>query len=192
MDSTWCHGHPTVWAKLEGQHAPRLPARSAHGSPRPRTCRHRQSRHCRLQAAVVPSPSSQHACPAEEAEHNQSQVPGPASERRGKLGLSHQRGVVAQADKASCLPAWHQACMLTSAPLQLQMALQIAFVISQCIGVPAQLQRCTSAWQLWSAVSFVQNHQLLQPALAHACADAATDAQQDLPSNARDLCPPMH
>ena len=146
MDFT-CHDvHPTAWAKLEGQHAPRLPARSAHGTPLPRTCRHRQSRHCRLQAAVVPSSSSQHVCSAEEAEHNQSHVPGLESEGHAKLGLLQQRGVIAQADKASCLPAWHQACMLTSIPLQLQMALQIAFVILQRIGVPAQLQQCMSAW----------------------------------------------
>ena len=102
---------------------------------------------------MVPSPSSQHVCPAEEAEHNQSHVPGQESEGRGKLGLLQQRGVVAQADKASCLPAWHQACMLTSIPLQLQMALQIAFVISLRIGVPAQLWQGMSAWYLLSAAS---------------------------------------
>lgn len=143
-----CHAHPTAWAKLEGQHAPRLPARRAHGTSRPRTCRHRQSRHCRPQAAVIPSTSSQHVCPAEEAEHNQSSVPVLESEGRGKLGLLQQRGVIAKADKASYLPAWHQACMLTSTPLRLQMALQIAFVISWRVGVPAQLHgpsQCTSA-----------------------------------------------
>ena len=184
-----CHAHPTAWAKLEGQHAPRLPARSAHGTPRPRTCRHRQSRHCRLQAAAVPSTSSQHVCPAEEAEHNQSHVPGPESEGRGKLGLLQQRGVIAHADKASRLPAWHQAGMLTSIPLQAAdgPADCVCHLEAHwCAHTASAGHACgrvgCSSWWFWEPTQHTK-------ATMQTLAAAATDAQQNLPFHARDLCP---